>query len=236
MSACQVHYVATDEQLQTDCSPWCWPPQEVMAFQDLPFLPFTMQGHSRDSRQFPSHEEVRLLTPTHCEFAWRSYTCRGNQYHNLIVEKCAKWLQSFLFICRCTITSRRLPPPSSWSSTCSSEHGWCMPFPLRRHRRQQQRPSPALTAQKAQRKMGKHSVAAAGQSAAATIPQTSSGGRSPPCRQFAAGPRSQTASPPACLMRCWSATATSASRASPTQQVRGICMLNENVCGTQLRG
>lgn len=33
-------------------------PREVMAFQDLPFLPFTMQGRSRDSRQFPSHEEV----------------------------------------------------------------------------------------------------------------------------------------------------------------------------------
>ena len=34
------------------------PKQEVMGFQDLPFLPLTMRGHSRDGRQFPSHEEV----------------------------------------------------------------------------------------------------------------------------------------------------------------------------------
>lgn len=37
---------------------WCTFAQEVMAFQDLPFLPLAMQGRSQDSRQFPSHEEV----------------------------------------------------------------------------------------------------------------------------------------------------------------------------------
>ncbi len=38
------------------------PKQEVMGFQDLPFLPLTMRGHSRDGRQFPSHEEVPLMS------------------------------------------------------------------------------------------------------------------------------------------------------------------------------
>lgn len=38
------------------------PKQEVMGFQDLPFLPLTMRGHSGDGRQFPSHEEVPRMS------------------------------------------------------------------------------------------------------------------------------------------------------------------------------
>ncbi len=30
-----------------------------MSFTDFPFLPGAMWGRSKDSRQFPSHEEVR---------------------------------------------------------------------------------------------------------------------------------------------------------------------------------
>ena len=33
-----------------------------MGFQDLPFLPLTMRGRSRDGRQFPSHEEVPRIS------------------------------------------------------------------------------------------------------------------------------------------------------------------------------
>ena len=39
----------------------CMPKQEGMGFQDLPFLPLTMRGRSRDGRQFPSHEEVARM-------------------------------------------------------------------------------------------------------------------------------------------------------------------------------
>lgn len=53
-----------------------------MAFQDLPFLPFTMQGRSRDSRQFPSHEEV--LPSTNAVVGWLEWATRTHLPHPLL--------------------------------------------------------------------------------------------------------------------------------------------------------